>query len=505
MNTAYDDGRIPANPCPGSSRTDDGLGRRVKRVGVELVIPTELELRRVIQVDPDEPFTCSSRSRLDRAPTVRGSRARRRRSRRRVETSLAARAPHAPPVRSRARRPKNDDELAIRPDPGRRSSTDLRAHPTSKPGASSSPGSAGRTRTGSRSRRAGGAINGSTVSHWFADACERAGLERSYRWHDLRHFYASNLINSRRADREGLAAPRSLVGRRDLDDLSPRDPGRRSARRAEELSASVLAPLAAGATAAVGLVAAVLTVAGSARARESPIRRLGSTRHGTGRAELRRVRDVRSETDRDLAPRDRGPLDTRQRRRAPRARGAAAQTPAAPRAAHRASRARRPGRRLAPLYAPRRARSGPRGSAPRARDPAPARGCAPSSALRARRDGRDRGARRPTPLDDRRALLDDRPEPDRTPEVHHRPAVVDEHSAEVRAVANSFRAGNMRELFLLAVRSGWRWSRTGTNHIRLIGPAGGVLTLSTTANDRGRGWLNQRASAKRYGLNVDGL
>jgi integrase len=40
-------------------------------------------------------------------------------------------------------------------------------------------------------------IAGSTVSHWFADACRRARLDRAYRWHDLRHAYASNLLAAR--------------------------------------------------------------------------------------------------------------------------------------------------------------------------------------------------------------------------------------------------------------------------------------------------------------------
>jgi integrase len=40
----------------------------------------------------------------------------------------------------------------------------------------------------------GSPLVGSTVSHWFAAACERAGIPH-YRFHDLRHYYASSLIN----------------------------------------------------------------------------------------------------------------------------------------------------------------------------------------------------------------------------------------------------------------------------------------------------------------------
>ena len=39
-------------------------------------------------------------------------------------------------------------------------------------------------------------LAGSTVSHWFADACRRAEVP-AYRWHDLRHAYASTLLAKR--------------------------------------------------------------------------------------------------------------------------------------------------------------------------------------------------------------------------------------------------------------------------------------------------------------------
>jgi integrase len=41
--------------------------------------------------------------------------------------------------------------------------------------------------------RTGGPIQGRLVTRWYHAACDRAGLPR-YRWHDLRHAYATGLL-----------------------------------------------------------------------------------------------------------------------------------------------------------------------------------------------------------------------------------------------------------------------------------------------------------------------
>jgi len=79
-------------------------------------------------------------------------------------------------------------------------------------------------------------------------------------------------------------------------------------------------------------------------------------------------------------------------------------------------------------------------------------------------------------------------------------------SDEARRVAKTFRGDKQRALFLRAVDAGWRFDRTGTGHVRLLGPEGQTLIVSTTAiADRGHGYRNLRADAKRKGLDVEGL
>jgi len=74
-----------------------------------------------------------------------------------------------------------------------------------------------------------------------------------------------------------------------------------------------------------------------------------------------------------------------------------------------------------------------------------------------------------------------------------------------RSLAASFRNKRMRELFLRGIKAGWQADHTGGGHVRLKGPAGGLLILSASAADRGRGWENLKANAKRQGLDTDGL
>ena len=76
--------------------------------------------------------------------------------------------------------------------------------------------------------------------------------------------------------------------------------------------------------------------------------------------------------------------------------------------------------------------------------------------------------------------------------------------AQLRRIARGIRSERVRALFLRAVESGWQWRLTGDGHLRVTGPAGLPLVLSTTG-DRGRGYANAKAKAKRLGLAVDDL
>jgi integrase len=193
MGSAVDHGRIKANPCARLNvlRTDAAESR----VGLELPIPTELEVRRVIRTVAGEPFaillsvaasTGLRQSELlglglddldlvGRWIHVRRSLDRRDRTLGRTKNASSAR--HVPIARALV--PILEEWVAER----------------------------GRLELVAGDRwhdsdllfvdELGEPIAGSTVSHWFADACRRARLDRAYRWHDLRHAYASNLLAAR--------------------------------------------------------------------------------------------------------------------------------------------------------------------------------------------------------------------------------------------------------------------------------------------------------------------
>jgi hypothetical protein len=86
-----------------------------------------------------------------------------------------------------------------------------------------------------------------------------------------------------------------------------------------------------------------------------------------------------------------------------------------------------------------------------------------------------------------------------------RPRATEGPPPSARGLAHGFRDERTRGLFLRAVAAGWRWSVTGSNHVRLEGPDGAVLTLSQTSSGHGRAYLNAKADAKRAGLDVAGL
>jgi integrase len=259
MNAAVDDGRIPANPCARIRATSSDAAER--RVGVELAIPTELELRRVIRTTRGEPLHALLM--LTVATGLRQSEAlglsvddlevavetrflRVHRSLRRFDRTIA--------------RPKNATSERFVPIPTSLvpvlswQLAELRRLELVAGLRWSNPDRLAFTDA------TGGPLVGSTVSHWFADACTRAGVAR-YRWHDLRHFYASNLI----ARNVPIAKVAKLLGHSSVVVTSTtyhhviRDS---SSLDEAELAANVLEPLASAAVAAVGLVAAVVAVGG---------------------------------------------------------------------------------------------------------------------------------------------------------------------------------------------------------------------------------------------------
>lgn len=81
---------------------------------------------------------------------------------------------------------------------------------------------------------------------------------------------------------------------------------------------------------------------------------------------------------------------------------------------------------------------------------------------------------------------------------------VEESSARRRALSRKIRDDRTRALVERAVAAGWQWRVTGTGHVALTGPAGESLVMSATPSDH-RGYLNNRARARRLGLDVSGL
>ena len=177
LSTAVDDGRIKANPC---ARLDPVGGESAQsRVGVELAIPTELELRRVMRATAEHPWSillATAASTGLRQSELLGLAVEDvdlvgrwihvRRSLRRSDRTLG-----------RVKNPASDRFVPI----PRALVTLLELHLE--------------TVTGDLlfADERGEPLVGSTVTHWFEDAC-RAELGRSFRWHDLRHAYASNLL-----------------------------------------------------------------------------------------------------------------------------------------------------------------------------------------------------------------------------------------------------------------------------------------------------------------------
>jgi integrase len=183
MNAAVDRRRIAFNPCARINPNATGSAGRSRRVGVELAIPTELELRRVIRATAGEPLALLLK--LSASTGLRQSEA--------LglgvdDLDLELRFVHV--HRSLRRHDRTLD------DPKNASSSRYVGIPAALVPELrelvASQRAAGRELLFTTER--GEPLVGSTVSHWWSDACARAGVTR-YRWHDLRHAYASRLIN----------------------------------------------------------------------------------------------------------------------------------------------------------------------------------------------------------------------------------------------------------------------------------------------------------------------
>lgn len=81
------------------------------------------------------------------------------------------------------------------------------------------------------------------------------------------------------------------------------------------------------------------------------------------------------------------------------------------------------------------------------------------------------------------------------------------HSAPVKARARvatkGIRHQFMREVANAAIEQGWQLERTGTGHYRL-GKEGKHIVFAATTSDQ-RAWRNFKATAKRHGINVEGI
>jgi hypothetical protein len=100
-------------------------------------------------------------------------------------------------------------------------------------------------------------------------------------------------------------------------------------------------------------------------------------------------------------------------------------------------------------------------------------------------------------------------EPPKPPPVEHRPVEPPRADAPLSAglsvVARGIRNDKMRDLFRRAIGAGWSPKVLGNGHLRLTGPTGSSFTLSMTSDCGARAYKNDRAQAKRAGLDVTGL
>jgi integrase len=192
MSSAVEDGRIASNPCRGleANTAEDAQSR----IGIEHELPTELELRRVIRAAAGD-----DRVRLLQVAAATGLRQSELLGLAIEDVDLVGRYLH---VRQSLRRSdrkvgrvKNRASDRYVPIPRALvpvlEAQLLEVERLELVAGSTWSNPSGLLFTGPK----GQPVVGSTVTHWLEDLA-RAELGRSYRWHDLRHFYASNLLAS---------------------------------------------------------------------------------------------------------------------------------------------------------------------------------------------------------------------------------------------------------------------------------------------------------------------
>lgn len=201
LNRAVEDGRIPSNPAARlNPNGTSGSRARSRRLGLELAIPTDDELRAVaVELEGSDRIafelsvlTGLRQSELlglgwdalehgsDRAGSwIHVSRALRR-----------SRGADAPAELDDPKTATSDRWVPLSPRFDLRALAQLQRVRQVAAGPTWSGNPDGLLFTDERGRP----VNGSTLSHRLTEACRRAGV-RPFRWHDLRHAYASGLIN----------------------------------------------------------------------------------------------------------------------------------------------------------------------------------------------------------------------------------------------------------------------------------------------------------------------
>lgn len=113
-----------------------------------------------------------------------------------------------------------------------------------------------------------------------------------------------------------------------------------------------------------------------------------------------------------------------------------------------------------------------------------------------------RSALAPTTVRSKPAVAPDPPKPAPSSPARSTPAPL---GPGYSRIARGIRNDRERALYQRAVEAGWMPKVLGDGHLRLTSPSGAVFVLSMTTNGGGRSYRNDKAGAKRAGLDVSGL